>query len=56
MTYLVQYGADENNEVKCTECDAVFTIIWQRTYMIRRVEYCPFCGDEVVYEEDEESE
>ena len=33
--------------VKCSECDKVFELIWQREYEGEQVEYCPFCGREV---------
>lgn len=38
---------DELPDVQCSECDAVFTVIWNRSPLITHgVEYCPFCGVE----------
>lgn len=44
MSQLSPYGTDD--EVQCSECNAVFTIIY-RNDGFSKVEFCPFCGDEV---------
>lgn len=34
------------DEVKCSECGAVFTIIWRRSVeTYAGVQNCPFCGE-----------
>ncbi len=43
MATLEDAGDDE---VRCSDCDKQFTLIWQREYEGERVEYCPFCGAE----------
>ena len=39
----------DDDEVKCSECDAVFTVIWRRSAETwAGVQNCPFCGSEVM--------
>lgn len=34
-------------EVKCITCDAIFTVIYNRSIDTEGgIQYCPFCGDE----------
>lgn len=44
MAVLTNVGDDE---VQCSECDVVYAVIFQRNVVYDRVEYCPFCGDEI---------
>ncbi len=43
MAQLVPDGED----VKCSSCDVVMMITWHRNPVYDRVEYCPFCGDDI---------
>lgn len=45
MAKLLNFSPD--GEVQCDACDAIFTLHWQRRIDIDRVEYCPFCGDDI---------
>jgi hypothetical protein len=49
MAKLIDCGYDD---VQCSECDSVFMLIWSRNPVYTRVEYCPFCGDEIEGEDD----
>ena len=34
-------------EMKCESCDAIFTVIWNRSLQTEDgPRFCPFCGDE----------
>ncbi len=39
---------DEPDFVRCSRCRKQFSLVWQRQYAGECVEYCPFCGDEIV--------
>ena len=48
---LGNFGS-ELPELECSECDARFSICWQRYHsgahaIYDEPKYCPFCGDEV---------
>ena len=45
MAHLIR--VTEDGEVRCSECDMVFIVIWYRNPVYDRIEYCPFCGDEI---------
>jgi hypothetical protein len=39
--------SDELPEVQCRGCDAIFTIIWNRSLETEGgPQYCPFCADD----------
>jgi hypothetical protein len=43
---------DENNgeevpELQCDSCETRFNITWQRNLIYNKIEYCPFCGEEI---------
>ncbi len=44
MAELISVNDDD---VQCTSCDTVFTLVWQRNLIYDRVEFCPFCGDDI---------
>ena len=47
----------DDDEVKCSECDAVFTVIWRRSAeTFVGVQNCPFCGSEVMEIEAKEED
>lgn len=56
MAQLLTFGFAENNEVQCTECEAVFMLVWRRSWEHWQVEFCPFCGESVEHDDDEEDE
>lgn len=33
-------------EVQCSECDVIFSVVWNNNGYTTGVEYCPFCGVE----------
>ena len=42
---------NEDNYVKCRECDAVFMIVWNLSWETDGgPDFCPFCGTEMDYE------
>lgn len=53
MAVLIDADMGNDNEVMCSECDAVFTVIYRRSATCYGIVYCPFCGDEI---EDETTE
>lgn len=50
MAILIDADMGDENEVMCSECDAVFTVIFRRSATCSGIVYCPFCGDEIVDE------
>ena len=38
---------EEPEDLQCSACEAVFTVIWHYNPEIQSVEYCPFCGEEM---------
>lgn len=38
---------NEDNEVKCENCEVCYTVIWSRNPIYDTYEYCPFCGEEI---------
>lgn len=56
MTRLVPADLGDDTEVQCTECEAVFTLIFRRTATVWRAEYCPFCGEVVTSRPGDEDE
>jgi uncharacterized paraquat-inducible protein A len=34
-------------ESHCSECDMRFNLCWNRNPIYNKMEYCPFCGDEI---------
>lgn len=34
-------------ESQCSSCDMTFNICWNRNPVYNKVEFCPFCGDEI---------
>lgn len=47
MAHLIQ--EDNEGDVKCSDCETVFMVVWNRNPIYDRIEYCPFCGDEISY-------
>lgn len=47
MAVLINAERGDDNEVMCSVCSAVFTIIWRRSADVIGINYCPFCGDEL---------
>ena len=47
MATLTNADLGDDTEVVCSECEAVFTVIFRRSAVVDRVEFCPFCGDEI---------
>lgn len=39
-------------ESQCSECDVIFSVVWHRNPVYTRIEYCPFCGEEIEESED----
>lgn len=44
MANLIIIGEEET---ECDQCNAIFTLYWRRSPLIDKVEYCPFCGDDI---------
>lgn len=57
-TLTIRGGGLDIPDTICSECEMVFNICWNRNLIYDRVEYCPFCGDEVeeIIHEDEDQE
>ena len=51
-TRLIPFN--DEDEVQCEQCDAIYMVVFRRTAVVDRVEYCPFCGDEVEPHDDHE--
>jgi hypothetical protein len=49
MATLTPFGDADADlpEVQCSECDVIFTVIWQRNGFTDGIDYCPFCGSEI---------
>lgn len=49
MTVLRPFGDQTGDvpEVRCSNCGVIFGIYWHRDGVTSRVEFCPFCGEEV---------
>lgn len=47
MTTMRLVGEFNQPEMQCDDCDVRFTLYWQRDGIHDKVEYCPFCGEEV---------
>lgn len=53
MAQLIQFN--EDGDVECSNCEVIFSVVWHRNGWTDRVEYCPFCGDEVEEREQDKS-
>ena len=49
---VLDYG-DDRPWLKCSSCETVFQVVWNRTPVYDNIEYCPFCGDEIESFEEE---
>ena len=47
MAILVPADMGDDDEVQCSECDAVFMVVFRRNAVDTRVMFCPFCGDDI---------
>ena len=55
MTIILVGGKSPDDfDSTCNACNAVFALQWKRSSAPQGVHYCPFCGDDVWDEEDEE--
>ncbi len=48
-TKITDVGDD--GEIQCSECEAIFLVVWHNNGWITTVEYCPFCGDSFSFNE-----
>lgn len=47
MANLLMNGNIDDIEFTCDSCEVVFTLYWNRNPVYTRIEYCPFCGEEI---------
>ena len=38
-----------DEDVQCSECDVIFMVVFHRNAWTTHIEYCPFCGGEIDY-------
>jgi len=46
-TITIRDDGSDVPESRCSDCDAVYYIYWNRSPLHDGPEYCPFCGDEI---------
>lgn len=47
MTIIHQVGPFDSPNMICEQCEMDFQIIWARSLVYEKPEYCPFCGEEI---------
>ena len=53
MAVLIDVDNDSDADAMCSECSAVFALQYKRAYGVE-LSYCPFCGEELEDELDEQ--
>ena len=53
MCIITLFGDFNNPELKCDSCDMIFILYFHKNLIYQKIEYCPFCGDEVEEVKDE---
>lgn len=46
MATMTVIGNDAG-DIRCEECDTIFSVVFHRNPMFDGIEFCPFCGSEV---------
>lgn len=47
MCVMTLIGDYNDPEIQCDGCEVIFNLFWQRDGIHDRINYCPFCGDDV---------
>lgn len=47
LTLISEGEGNELPEVQCSNCEVTFSVVFNRNPDYDRIEFCPFCGEEI---------